>query len=345
MRFDGATGGDPIGRDQAPTVTNYYVGADRSQWHLRVPSFKSVVVPNLYPGIDVAYHGNGNEFEYDFIVSPGADPKLIRMAFTGLSSRLDGSDIRFGSESGIRLRALKAYQKVDGRLKEVGVAWQLDANRASIKVGNYDPHRQLIIDPIFSYGTFIGGSGTDIAVSVLPSATANVFYIAESTTSPSLVEPTGGTATNPNSAGAETLILELDATGTSYNTPPTVKSETYIGGTSGSTVPTAMAEDSSYNLYLTGSTSAGASIPQVGSNQLCSSNCPTFVAKLDSSLTLTYASGLPVSSSECDCSGFAGRCVPYRRSHCGIAPLYEFQLSDKPHRRYCANERHPCVPS
>ncbi len=297
MRFDGATGGDPIGRDQAPTVTNYYVGADRSQWHLRVPSFKSVVVPNLYPGIDVAYHGNGNEFEYDFIVSPGADPKLIRMAFTGLSSRLDGSDICFGSESGIRLRALKAYQKVDGRLKEVGVAWQLDANRASIKVGNYDPHRQLIIDPIFSYGTFIGGSGTDIAVSVLPSATANVFYIAESTTSPSLAEPTGGTATNPNSTGAETLILELDATGTSYNTPPTVKSETYIGGTSGSTVPTAMAEDSSYNLYLTGSTSAGASIPQLGSNQLCSSSCPTFVAKLDSSLTLTYASGLPVSSS------------------------------------------------
>lgn len=298
MRFDGATGGDPTGRDQTPTVTNYYVGADKSQWHLRVPSYKSVVLPSLYPGIDVAYHGNGNVLEYDFIVSPGADPKLIRMAFTGFSARMEGSDICFDRESGICLRGLKAYQKVEGRLRDVDVAWQLDGNKASIKVGSYDPHRELIIDPsIFTYGTFIGGSGTDIAVSILPSATANVFYVAESTTSPSLTEPAGETATNPNSTGTETLILELDATGTSYNTPPTVTNETYLGGTSGSTVPTAMAEDSSFNLYVTGSTSGGGSISQVGSNQLCSSSCPTFVAKLDPSLTLTYASGLPVSSS------------------------------------------------
>ena len=179
MRFGGATGGELLGKDQSPTVTNYYIGADKSQWHLRVPSFRAVTIPNIYDGIDVVYHGNGKELEYDFIVSPAADPKQIRMDFAGLSARLKGNNICFDEESGICLRSLKAYQKVEDGTRNVDVAWELHGNQASIKLGSYDRQRELVIDPIFSYGTFIGGGGTDAAVSILPSATANVFYIAD----------------------------------------------------------------------------------------------------------------------------------------------------------------------
>ncbi|MGA9462456.1 MAG: chitobiase/beta-hexosaminidase C-terminal domain-containing protein [Terracidiphilus sp.] len=298
MRFGGATGGELLGKDQSPTVTNYYIGADKSQWHLRVPSFRAVTIPNIYDGIDVVYHGNGKELEYDFIVSPAADPKQIRMDFAGLSARLKGNNICFDEESGICLRSLKAYQKVEDGTRNVDVAWELHGNQASIKLGSYDRQRELVIDPIFSYGTFIGGGGTDAAVSILPSATANVFYIAESTTSPALTEPLGQPSSSPNSSGTETLILELNAAGgpsDPYSVAPTITSATYIGAASGSAVPAAMAADSSFNLYVTGSTSGGGSVPQMGT-QLCAANCPSFVAKLDSALNLTFASGLSVSS-------------------------------------------------
>ena len=37
----------------------------------------------MYPGIDLVYYGNDGHLEYDWIVSPGADPAGIRMTFEG----------------------------------------------------------------------------------------------------------------------------------------------------------------------------------------------------------------------------------------------------------------------
>src|ERR1035438_10165622 len=56
-----------------------------------VPNFGTVTYQGVYPGIDVAYRGNQRNLEYDFGVSPGADPNQIRVAYEG-SSRfvLDG---------------------------------------------------------------------------------------------------------------------------------------------------------------------------------------------------------------------------------------------------------------
>ena len=38
----------------------------------------------VYPGIDLVYHGSQYRLEYDFMVAPGADPKVIRIAFQGV---------------------------------------------------------------------------------------------------------------------------------------------------------------------------------------------------------------------------------------------------------------------
>src|SRR5215471_16097979 len=60
---------------------NYLIGNDPRHWRTDVPTFGRVRFTNVYPGIDVAYHGNRGDLETDFIVQPGADPQAIRIRF------------------------------------------------------------------------------------------------------------------------------------------------------------------------------------------------------------------------------------------------------------------------
>jgi hypothetical protein len=62
------------GEDQLPGKANYFLGNDSAKWHRDVPTFAKVRYAGVYPGIDVVYYGNQGRLEYDFMVSPQADP-------------------------------------------------------------------------------------------------------------------------------------------------------------------------------------------------------------------------------------------------------------------------------
>src|SRR5207247_11423778 len=64
--------------------TDYFLGS-RERWRANVPSFARVRYASVYPGIDIVYYGNRSQLEYDFVVAPGADPRVIRMRFGGAS--------------------------------------------------------------------------------------------------------------------------------------------------------------------------------------------------------------------------------------------------------------------
>ena len=69
--------------DLLPGKSNYLIGNDRSQWRTNVANYARVRYRSVYPGIDVVYYGNQRLLEHDFEVSPGADPRKIRLAFDG----------------------------------------------------------------------------------------------------------------------------------------------------------------------------------------------------------------------------------------------------------------------
>jgi len=319
MRLVGAQVGNISGHEPSSASTNYYLGNDRANWHLDVRSYRSVAYSGVYKGIDLIYHGSRSQLEYDFVVAPRADPRQVRMRFKGLQLKLRHEDLAFQGVDSLEVKGLKAYQLVDGEKKAVEAAWQIHGDEASIRLGAYDRDRELIIDPVFFYGTYIGGLASDAAVSVVAASQPGYYYVALSTSSDSLSDhsPPPGSASS-TVTGTLAMIVGIDATGSpgpasplppySPNEPASypsllVNSVTYVGGTTGDITPTGMVGDQSGNLYITGTTDNGAKfVPPA--KQPCSPSCTGFVAKFATSIdtgttpakatvTQKYSFGLP----------------------------------------------------
>ena len=73
------------GLERLPATTNYFIGSDPRKWKTNVPTYAKVKYSNVYRGIDLIFYGNQNLLEYDFIVSPGADPQAITLGFDGIT--------------------------------------------------------------------------------------------------------------------------------------------------------------------------------------------------------------------------------------------------------------------
>ena len=56
-----------------------------------------------------------------------------------------------------------AYQMRDGRRAAVAARYQLSGGTVRFQLGAYDHSRRLIIDPVLSYFSYLGGSGYDVA--------------------------------------------------------------------------------------------------------------------------------------------------------------------------------------
>jgi len=72
-----------VGENKQLKVTNYYIGNDRSKWLPGVQNFGQVRYQEVYSGIDMVFHSDQRQLEYDFVVKPGADPNQIQVAFQG----------------------------------------------------------------------------------------------------------------------------------------------------------------------------------------------------------------------------------------------------------------------
>ena len=204
----------------------------------------------------------------------------------------------------LRLRKPIAYQEVDGVRHPVSASFALRRAAASttgagIEVGidvvAYDPSRPLVIDPIFDYSTYLGGSGNDAGMGITVDANGSA-YVAGYTESSDFPGATPG-ATGPAPAGgsSKAFIAKLNPTGTG------LIYATYLGG-DGNDAATAIAVDSPCrtdpavpcNVYVTGMTDS-TNFPTVNAYQTNQGGTDVFVTKLDPSganiLYSTYLGG------------------------------------------------------
>src|SRR5437762_1716767 len=162
MRLMGANPAPQVsGVDRLPGDANYLIGSNPQSWHTGVPTYAKVQYKNVYPGINLLYYGNQQQLEYDFVVAPGADPKVIRLSLEGgraLKLDAQGDLVLSTTAREVRFRRPRIYQEAGGKKQDVSGRYVLEGpSQVGFEVASYDASRPLTIDPVLSYSTYLGG--------------------------------------------------------------------------------------------------------------------------------------------------------------------------------------------
>jgi len=240
---------------------NYFIGRDPRQWHTGVPTYARARFHQVYPGVDLIYYGNQQHLEYDFVVAPHADPTRIQLRFAGAQNvRVNtAGDLLVGMQGQtLTWRKPSVYQEGESGRQTVAGRFRLKRlpdgqSRVSFALGRYDAHRPLVIDPVLTYSTYLGGtgSGEDFASSIAVDSDGNA-YVAGSTSANDFPTTSGSyrpVNTKPPTSGSMAFVTKFNATGTA------LVYSTYLGG-SGSDGINGIAIDATGASYVTGSTTS-----------------------------------------------------------------------------------------
>ena len=172
-----------IGETEMPGRNNYFAGNDPAKWRTNVPAYGRIRYKTVYPGIDLVYYGNQRQLEYDFIVAAGADPNFIDLEIEGadkITIEPRGDLVLQVADSEIVLPKPVIYQDVGTRRREVpGHFLRKGSTGIGFRVEDYDRTRQLVIDPVLSYSTYLGGYGYDNANAIAVDASDSAYLTDE----------------------------------------------------------------------------------------------------------------------------------------------------------------------
>lgn len=220
-----------------------------------VPGYHQLVRKGVYPGIDVAYYGNGEQLEYDFNVARGADPSAIRIRFEGADRvRLaDSGDLllTLGSRD-VTQHAPIAYQTDQhGTRVTVRSGYRiLDDGAVAVSLGNYDRSRPLVIDPVIKYARYLAGTKTDVASAVTHDVNGFVYVTGYTFSSDFYIQ--GDYYSIGNNGAQAAWMQKINPNAQDGNFVPFT---TYYGGTAAD-VAKAIAVDANGLVYITGTTTS-----------------------------------------------------------------------------------------
>jgi len=217
-----------VGLDPLAGTANYLLGAARQGWRTRVPTYGLVAYRALYPGIDLAFHGSQGTLEYDWLLAPHAAAGRIRLAVRGAGRlRLDRQgDLLLQTAAGtLRQARPVAYQQISGQRRPVAARYSLRAGReVGLAVGAYDHSKPLVIDPVLSYATYLGGSDVDQGTGIAVDGSGYVYVTGDTFSSNfPTVNPEQATFAGGTQYG-DAFITKLTPDGSS------IVYSTYLGG-------------------------------------------------------------------------------------------------------------------
>ncbi len=260
-RSTAATGAEPL-----PGVVSYFIGNDPQKWQSGIPTYGKVNYAQVYPGVDLVFYGNQRQLEYDFVVAAGADASRIRWQIDGARPALDTDNILELRAPGgtVRFLAPVAYQVIDGKRCPVAATYTVTDKAVGFRLGHYDRGQPLVIDPVLSYFSYLGGTGNDYIGNSFPEGNGSPspeptqavgidsqgnLYVAGSTSSTDF--PVAGTVFSHTTklAGQNWAFVSKfspDGSKLLYSA--------YFGGSAGGNdAAYALAVDSTGNAYVTGS--------------------------------------------------------------------------------------------
>ena len=150
---------EPLG--VLPGKSNYLLGNDESRWITNVPHYGELHEASAMPGVDLRYYSSANgQLEYDLTVAPGTDAAGIRFEVEGadrVMTEKDGSLRILFADKELRQLAPMAYEMDGDRKVPLQAAYSVkDGRLVSFLVSGRTPGRELVIDPVLVYSTYIG---------------------------------------------------------------------------------------------------------------------------------------------------------------------------------------------
>jgi hypothetical protein len=132
----------------------------------------------------------------------------------------------------------RAYQWVEGSARTVQSAYRIEGeHQIGFEVGTFDPSLPLVIDPVLTYSTYLGGGEDDRGLSIAVDIEGNT-YVAGVTQSANFPQAT----ISAGAGGDDLFITKLNPAGN------TLIYSTYLGG-SADELGRALAVDDAGNLY------------------------------------------------------------------------------------------------
>jgi hypothetical protein len=230
-----------------------------------VRGYSRILIPNIYPNIDLHLYSNDEGLKYYYVVKPGGDPSAIGQLYTGtVSTQINGNgelEIDGGLEN-LVWDVPQAYQ-VNFSLQTIpvnGAAWdQVATNQYKINVPNFNANLPLIIQidqgnqsrgtfpPIYNLGwsTYYGGPVEERNYQVETDATGNI-YTTGFTSSPIL----------PGNTFYSSLGPGQDVSLTKYLPNGVIDFYTIFGGSSSDYGNDIDVNDATGEIYVCGSTSS-----------------------------------------------------------------------------------------
>jgi hypothetical protein len=282
-RFQGANDAPRMQGVEPMGFANVLVGHDPNAWRTGLRTHRKLRYANVYPGIDLIYSGIDGRIKSEYRVGAGADPGNIQVEYSeDLSIDAEG---RLHAGNMIEAAPEIFQDSVSGRATIAGRYRLLDAQTAGFEVGAYDKALPLVIDPVISYATYMGGSGLGAVTGVALDSAGNLYAAGwtEALNFPILLAEQAA-----NGGGVDAFVVKVSPTGAG------LIYATYIGGR-GDDRAAAIAVDASGEAYVTGATSS-ANFPLAAAvRTLLGGSKAAFVSKLNATgntlLFSTYLGG------------------------------------------------------
>ena len=245
-----------IKHNESTHYYNYLIG-HQTQHAKNVRGYQKVTYKELYTGIDLDVYLTPYDYlKYDFILAPGADPKLIKAKYSGANSinLKNGHLIIETSVTEIVEQAPIAYQYINGEKIDVPCNFHLKKGVLSYRFPKgYDQSLELVIDPLLIFSSFTGSSADNFGFTATYDDAENT-YVGGIVFNTGTYPTTSGafqTAFNGSVAGSTDIGISKfnpDGNNLIYST--------YIGGAIGSDAPHSLVTNSNHDLFILGTTTS-----------------------------------------------------------------------------------------
>jgi len=176
-----------IGEDRLSHNCNYFYGNDQSKWCTDVLNYFAITYKDIWPGIDLKYHGNSGGMKYDFIVNPGANISQIRIRYVGVDDLAisNAGDLEAQTRFGpVYENIPEIYQERNGTKVSVSGSYRLiEQGVFGFEVDGYNPSLALVIDPELLYSTYLGGYDTDRGYDIAVDGSGSAYVTGKTSSS------------------------------------------------------------------------------------------------------------------------------------------------------------------